>query len=275
MRKIAYICLFASFASAELTGCNPIEKRDMLTNSFNPNDIKLESYQATPGGNQITLKLATKGVAGYWDYNIGSKFSDVVSFVYPATGKATFTFRVTTPYLENNDINKQKYITKSIDVQVDKIVEKVHDRYYKLVGSELKSKTWIFDGSANDGRLWYYMAPDNDPQKWEQAWWNAGGTGSHPTDTDGKMSFDLNGGANFTRYATRGSDATPMKGRFMFNEDFSKLTIINEDILGGADQQSDGVYNIIMLTDDKLILYNPFVKLQKTGWVWVFRPLTN
>jgi hypothetical protein len=67
-----------------MSACDPIEDRDVLKNSFNPDDIELTVTQTANGtGNGITLKMNTPGVHGYWDYKLGTKFTDEVSFVSP------------------------------------------------------------------------------------------------------------------------------------------------------------------------------------------------
>lgn len=257
-----------------VAACDPIEDRDALTNSYHPADIKLVATQSTVGGNEITLKLVTKGISGIWDFNIGTKFSDEVTFIYPIKGKSTFTFNVATPYINGGNILNREFVSATIDVQVDKIDHKVNDKYYYLVGQNLEGKTWVFDGTGGDGNLWYYMSPDNNPGAWDQAWWNAGGECCPPADANGKMSFDLDGGANYNYFSSK--DGSPTKGRFAFSPDFTKLTISGGvDILGGVEQGSNGTYFIIKLSDDKMILYSPLVAAQGTGWTWIFKPMDS
>jgi hypothetical protein len=88
-----------------LAACEPIEDRQVLTNSYNPDDIELKVVQSTVGGNELSLQMNTPGVAGYWDFVIDRKYSDRVDVIYPIPGTSTFTFHVTTPYLEDGNIN--------------------------------------------------------------------------------------------------------------------------------------------------------------------------
>jgi hypothetical protein len=267
LNKIIYLLLVGLLVF--ITGCEPIEDRDTLTNSFDPNDIELKVVQSTPGGNKLSIQMNTPGIAGYWDYVIDKKFSDRVEVVYPIPGKNTFTFYVTTGYMPDGTPDSVQYISKSIDVQIDKLDNKLPDSYYELVGKNLEGKTWVFDGTGGDGKLWWYMVA---PYNWKEMWWNAAGECCPPPDATGKMTFDLNGGANYTYYASPTAD--PVKGStWSFNSDFSRLTVKGPaNILGSVDGGGNaGVFEIIELTDDKLVLYVANAAWA-TGWLWVFKP---
>ena len=251
-----------------LAACEPIEKRDVLTNSFDPNNIELAVVQSTTGGNELSIQMNTPGIAGYWDYVIDKKFSDRVEVIYPIPGTSTFTFHVTTPYLENGDINNISYPSKSIDVTITQLDHALPEAYYKLVGANLEGKTWVFDGEGGDGGLWWYMVADYD---WQEFWWNAGGECCPPADVSGRMVFDLDGGANFTYYES--PDAGPVTGStWSFNADFTKLTIKGDaNILGSeGDASNDGIFEIKEFTSDRLMLYVSHPGA--SGWIWVFKP---
>ncbi len=273
MKRYKILNLLIGILLLTFSACEPIVNRDTLQNSFNPDDIKLEVIQSTPGGNGLSLRMTTPGVTGYWDYNIDTKFSDRVDVSYPIPGKSTFTFHVTTAYMPNNNPAEVEYITKSIDVQIDKLDQPLPDAYYALVGENLEGKTWVFDGGpAPDGRMWWYMSPPGDPGAWETAWWNAAGTCCPPADAAGKMVFDLDGAANYTYYS--GPEASGVVGSFSFNSDFSKLSISGDQkILGNEEPRGnpDGQYIIVSLTADKMILYVPS-NAGGTGWTWIFKP---
>jgi len=255
-----------------IAACEPIEKRDTLSNSFDPNDIEVTVVQSTTGGNELSIQMNTPGIAGYWDYVIDKKFSDRVDVIFPIPGTSTFTFHVTTPYLENGDINNISYPTKSVDVTITQLDHALPEAYYKLIGTNLEGKTWVFDGVGGDGRLWWYMS---DPGKWNGLWWNAGGECCPPPDVSGKMVFDLNAGANFTYYAS--PTATPVTGSsFSFNADYTKLTIKGDaDILGSAPgtggSHPNKTYEIKEFTNDRLTLFVSDAEWS-SGWTWVFVP---
>ena len=251
--------------------CDPIENRQFLTNSFNPDDIQLEVIQSTTGGNELSIRMKTPGVAGYWDYVIDKKFTDRVDVVYPIPGKSTFTFYVTTPYIQDNDITNVTHPSKSIEVNITQLDHALPEAYYKLVGDELQGKTWVFDGTGGDGRRWWYMVAGYN---WLEFWWNAGGECCPPEDVAGKMVFDLNGGANFTYYAS--ATGTPVTGTtWGFNADYTKLIIKGAaDILGNngcGSNSNNKVYEIKEFTSDRLVLFVDNASCG-SGWIWVFKP---
>src|SRR5450759_278216 len=267
MKMNKVISLIVGALTLLIAACKPIENRDILTNSFDPNNIELNFVHSTAGGNELSIQMNTPGVAGYWDYLVDKKFSDRVDVIYPIPGKSTFTFYVTTPYLENNTLDSLRYISKSIDVTITQIDHALPEAYYKLVGATLQGKTWVFDGVGGDNGLWWFMS---DPGNWAGMWWNAGGSCCPPSDATGKMVFDLNGGANFTYYASPAAD--PVTGStWAFNADFTKLTINGDaNILGS--NGSAGVHKVFEIkefTADRLTL---FYNLGGNGWTWVFKP---
>jgi hypothetical protein len=268
MKMNKVICLIVGALTILLAACEPIEKRDVLKNSFD--NIELKVVQSTPGGNQLSIQMLTPGIAGYWDYVIDKKFSDRVEVIFPIPGKSTFTFYVTTPFLENGDVNSIGYVSKSVSVTIDTLDHPLPEAYYKLIGENLEGKTWVFDGVGGDGGFWWYMTDNN---KWTSIWWNAGGECCPPSDDKGRMIFDLDGGANFTYYAS--PTATAVTGStWGFNADFSKLTIKGAaNILGSEGCGANGkVFEIKEFTADRLILFDSNAVGCSTGWVWVFVP---
>ncbi len=250
--------------------CEPIENRDVLTNSFDPNDIQLEVVQSTTGGNELSIRMKTPGIVGYWDYVIDRKYSDRVDVIFPIPGTSTFTFYATTPYMDNNNPSEVSYISKTVDVTITQLDHELPPAYYKLVGATLQGKTWVFDGVGGDNRRWWFMS---DPGNWAGLWWNAGGECCPPSDVSGRMVFDLNGGANFTYYPSTGDAGKVTGSSWAFNADFTKLTIKGAaNILGSMDGGGNGkVFEIKEFTDDRLTLFVSNAAWA-TGWTWVFKP---
>jgi len=243
-------------------GCQPIEDREYLENSTDVAGVELVATQSTPGGNKIELNMVTPGVTGYWNYNLGNAYTDKVDFIYPIPGTATFTFVGTLG---------AEFFSKTIEVQVDQLDNALDPDWYDLVSEETAlGKTWVFNGGPDpDGAMWWYMSPPNDPGAWGTAWWNAAGDCCPPTDAAGKMTFDLDGAANFTYYA--GPDASPVAGNFVLNVTDQTLKINNGNILGAEQGNPAGLYSIISLTEDEMVLYLAN-NAGGTGWTWVFKP---
>lgn len=273
MKKIKNIHLYFGVLMLLIASCDPIEDRDVLSNSFDPDKIELKVVQATQGGNKLSIQMNTPGVTGYWDYILDKKFSDRVEVAFPFTGTHTFTYYVTTPYMPGGSPKVKEYVSKSVSVTINQLDESLPEAYYLLVGENLEGKTWVFDGGPeSDGRLWWFMS---DPGNYMGVWWNAAGDCCPPTDASGKMVFDLEGGANYTYYSA--ADAQPVTGsKFVFNGDYTRLTIVGSaNILGSMEGGGNNkVFEIKELTADKMVLFVPNAAWD-TGWTWIFKPADN
>ncbi|REE80770.1 hypothetical protein BX611_2423 [Lutibacter oceani] len=247
------------------SACDSIVDEEYLENTTDVAGVELSATQSTPGGNEITLDLVTPGINGYWDYNLGKALTDKVTFIYPIPGTATFTFTGTLG---------AEFFSKTIDVQIDQLDHALDQDWYDLVSEDTAGgKTWVFDGGpAPDGKMWWFMSAPGGPENAWSLWWNAAGDCCPPVDAAGKMKFDLNGAANFTYYS--GPDASGTLGSFVLDVANKKLQVNGTNILGGATEGGDnpsGLYDIISLTEDELVLYAPNAAWA-TGWTYVFRP---
>ena len=248
------------------SACDSIVDEEYLENNTDVAGVELSATQSTPGGNKITLDLVTPGVNGYWDYNLGKALTDKITIIYPIPGKATFTFTGTLG---------AEFFSKTIDVQIDQLDNALDQDWYDLVSEDTAGgKTWVFNGGPSpDGRLWWFMsAPDGRDSAWS-LWWNAAGDCCPPADAAGKMKFDLNGAANFTYYSN--ASGAGQLGSFVLDVANKKLQINDSNILGaaigdGGDNPS-GLFDIISLTEDELVLYTANAAWA-TGWTYVFKP---
>jgi len=265
INKITYL-IVASFMLL-LSACDPIVDEEHLSNSTNVDGVELKATQSTPGGNEITIEMASPGITGYWDYNLGKALTNKIKFVYPIPGKATFKY--------TGSLGAE-FFTKTIDVQVDKLDHKLDQDWYDLVGTNTAvGKTWVFykdNPEANgDGPLWWFMSPPDNSDTAMSAWWNAG-ICCPPGDANGKMHFDLNGAANINHYQT--ATATPTKGSYVLDVKNQKLIVKNAEVLGGTEAgDGTGEYKIITLTETKMVLWvNRGKKDKGTGWTFVYKP---
>lgn len=251
-----------------MVSCDSIIDEKSLENSTTVEEIELVATQNSSNGNLIELSMNTPGVTGYWDYNLGKALTNRVEIVYPIPGTSTFTFVGTLG---------AEFFEKTIDVQVDVLDVPLEQDWYDLVSENTaEGKTWVFAGEPGDGGLWWFMSANDNPDGHMGAWWNAGGSGDMPpVDANGKMSFDLDGAANYTYYPS--PDAEGVEGSFVLDVDNQILTVSGPNILGGAATDGydignpAGSYQIMSLTEDELILYVP-MNAWATGWTWVFRP---
>lgn len=245
-----------------LSACDPIIDEQHLSNSTDVEGVELVATQSTAGGNLITLDMVTPGVTGYWDYNLGTALTNKLTFVYPIPGTATFTFTGTLG---------AEFFSKTIDVQVDQLDNALDQDWYDLVSDDTAAgKTWVFDGAGGDNGLWWFMSAPGSPDNAWSVWWNAGGTCCPPSDVAGKMHFDLNGAANFTHYADAG--AAPESGSFVLDVANQMLMVNGAPMLGHDAGNADGVYSIVSLEEDKMVLYLSNSETYGTGWTFVFVP---
>lgn len=248
-----------------LSACEPEVDEQHLQNSTDVEGVELVATQSTTGGNEITLEMVTPGVTGYWDYNLGKALTNEVTIIYPIPGTSSFTYVGTLG---------GEFFTKSIDVQVDELDHALNQDWYDLVSDDTGTgKTWVFDGGPEpDGNQWWFMSPPGSKDGAYTVWWNAAGDCCPPVDAAGKMTFDLSGAANYTYYANESAEG--QLGSFVLDIANQKLIINGANILGAEEPYGnpDGVYDIVSLTEDELVLFVPN-NAGGTGWTWVFRPV--
>lgn len=263
INKIISLC--GSALILLFVACQPIDDRDVLESGTSVDQIKLTSTQATEGGNLIELKMETPGITGYWDFNLGKALTNQYEFIHPIPGTNTFTYVGTLG---------DEFFEKTIEVQIDVLDHELDQDWYDLVSEEtVAGKTWVFDGGPDsDGKQWWFMSPPDDPSQALNPWWNAAGECCPPADAAGRMHFDLDGAANFTYYS--GPDAAPVVYSFVLDVTKQTLQINDGGNILGFDEpygNPDGLYTIISLTQDELILYRPNDAGGENGWTWVFK----
>lgn len=249
-----------------LASCEPKEDRAELKNNVTVDQVELVVTSSTTGGNEITLKMNTPGVVGYWDYNLGRAYTDEVTIIYPIPGTSTFTF--------TGSLGAE-FFEKTIDVTIDQIDHPIADEWIYLVSEDIAAgKTWVFfkdnPEEGGGGPLWWYMSPPDDPSAYLTAWWNAGGTCCPPGDGNGEMSFNLDGAAN---YIYNDGNGNIVNASFVLDVAKMRLVFNGENILGQDDARinPNGVYEVVRIDDNNLVLYTPN-NGGGTGWTWWFKP---
>lgn len=266
INKILYP-IIASFVLV-FSACEPIVEEQDSVNTTDVNGVELKATNTTSGGNEIKLEMLSSGISGHWNYIIGKALTDRSTIIFPVMGTFNFAYRGTLG---------AELFEKKVSVTIDKLDHPVPPEWGALLGVDaVKGKTWVFykdNPDVNgDGPLWWYMSPNDDPNSAGTAWWNAG-ICCGPSDAKGKMHFDLNGAANYTHYAT--ASATGAKGGFVLDVPGKRLIIDGGVELLGGTQAGDGsgVYKIVSLTNDKMVLWVNKGKMNAgTGWTFIFKP---
>lgn len=258
INKIIYL-LIASLLV--FTSCNPIVDELHLENSTTVENVELVAVQATSGGNEITLEMKTPGVTGYWNFSIGKALTNKTTIVFPVTGTFDFKFIGTLG---------AEFFEKPISVTIENLDTPVAPEWGALLGDDpVSGKTWVYTTTPGNGLFWY-MAPPDDSSAWGSVWWNAGDCCT--PDANGKMVFDLNGGANYTYFADASGEG--QVSSFAFDPINLTLTFPEAPLLGGGNERGspNGTYEIISLTDDEMILYIPRTIAGDSGWTYIYKP---
>lgn len=257
MKTNKILGLFMAAVALTFSSCEPIVDTAEITNTTDVDGVELVVTQSGPGGNLIELSMVTPGITGYWDYNIGRAFTDKVEFIYPIPGTQTFTYTGT--------LGKE-FFTKSIDVQIDVLDNPLPADYTSLVSEDTAGgKTWVFGDSP------WHMSPPDSNDGWGTIWWDA--WSCCLADAGGKMKFDLDGAANYTYFSD--ANATGQTGTFALDIPNQTLVVSGAPILGGQDPvrlPGNGVFEIISLTEDELILHTTLTVGGDSGWTWRFVP---
>ncbi|REG90462.1 hypothetical protein [Flavobacterium aquicola] len=258
--KIIYP-IIASFLLV-FTACESIVEEDHLSNTNTVEGVQLKAENTTQGGNEIKIEMLTPGITGHFNYIIGKALTDRATILFPVMGTFNFTYK--------GSLGAELF-EKKVAVTIDKLDHPVPPEWGALLGTDaVAGKTWIFDQNGTPDNLWWFMSAPNNPAGSMGAWWNAGGTCCPPSDANGKMHFDLNGDANYVHYEN--TSATGTKGTFILNPEGKTLTINDSKMLGYAAGNKDGVYTIVSLTANKMVLYLNNNETNGTGWTFVFRP---
>jgi hypothetical protein len=256
--KILYLLLasFMLFFSA----CDPIVEEDHLGNNVKIGDVELKATQTTTGGNEIVLEFLTPGISGHWDYMIGKALTNRYTVTFPVKGTFNFKYKGTLG---------AEFFEKTVPVTINVLDHPVAPEWTALLGTNaVAGKTWVFD-KGGSGNLWWFMSPGGNPEGAMTVWWNAGDC-CGPDDSNGKMHFDLNGATNYNHYESK--TAAPTKGSFVLDLPNKTLTIVDAKMLGSAAGNKNGVYSIVSLTNDKMVLYLSNSETYNTGWTFIFKP---
>jgi hypothetical protein len=255
--------------------------------------IHIDVHGITTGSNKIVMINNTPNVGGMWDDGINTSTRQNDTIIWPFLGNATIYFYATT---------SGGFVKDSSIVNVTKMDYPIAPQWEYLAGSGTSGKTWVWatDVTPYDGMCYgdgaylsdFYPSWDGYGQSFLEA---AG------VDKD-QMIFDLNGGPNFTLITgnngldvyddnNAGLPAGTYHGKFSFDmsktlsdADYSsqlwaigQLSLTGATVSEGIDPDNNSAlvytYDILMLTDDEMILATPTPGAgpYDGAWYWIFK----
>jgi len=285
-----------------LASCKPIESNDGSLGSKLPaSKLKMDVHATTKGGNQIVMINNTPKTSGMWVTGIGTSTARKDTVLLPFLGKNKIYFYATT---DGGTVKDSTTIT------INKIDHPLSPTWTNLAGTGSKTWVWATDIPAD----WYpgvsagmcygnggYLASN------AAAWWKNGLSALQGWGVaKDSMTFDLNGGPNFTLVTGNNqtlSDGSP-KGlpagtyHSQFKFDMTKtLESANPPSATGGQTWSVGTltlsgdanvslgyqpnfnaepihtYDILYLDKNVMVLGapEPGVGAWGVGWFWVFK----
>ena len=264
MKKFIGIFVIIVMGMTTFVACDPVENRNDPGGAVSQADIDKNVT--------VTQEVREGKKSNFFKYSVGNlqaltQFKNDLGIIYGSTADYVQSFLFPGPAqivltVLNPDGSK---LTKTYDFTVDEAFD-VAPQWDMLTASS--SKTWVFDGTGGDNRIWWAMTDPNDPGA---VWWNAGGTCCPPSDASGHMVFSAKG-LTIATYSSP-SDANPKTGTFSFNSDFTEFTVSgNVNILGSEGSAGNsGKFKVVNLTNNTMKLHVSNAS-GGTGWVWVFKP---
>lgn len=197
--------MLCSVAAASLmSACEPSIADKELGATINPNDIKVRVEN--PGGsNKLTFINETPGTVLHISYLIG----------YTVINEPGASVDVVMPFVGDipvqvTALSAGGQATVDVPVTITQIDAPIDSWWTMLAGSDIDGKKWVWAGTAND-----WCDGGYGTTMLGGGW--SGLTGeAMPVDKDSYMIFDLNGNANYTKYAADGSVIS--KTTFAFNK---------------------------------------------------------
>lgn len=237
-----------------LAACSP--DNPQLGSIISANDLDISVTQNPDKDNIVYLENKTPGIIPFWDYGIGYSNENKTTIEIRFAGEHEITFHA----LENGgSVSTSRKITVTKNDE-----DYFKDPMWNLLTNGSEGKTWVWNdkvsacfGNGGQGSI--------VPEWWQVPYSQLVSEGSEI----GEMEFNLNGAENFTKTLSTG---TTSKGFFSLDVANKRLTILNSNILHGANYGEDGAngnyYVITRLTETEMTLAR-----QGDGWqnTWVFR----
>jgi hypothetical protein len=232
------------------------------------------TVDATDPYNPIFTISSERGFIYYWNFGNGQSMvgnqEETSYFPFPNTYNVTCDI-----YGEGGQgpvTAEYSYVVATTDPTV------VSKPIYKELTGSGAGRTWVYNTDPATGIPDYCYQTTNDLEHYPDNWMPSQSWGqcvAITPDINGEMVFDFEGGSiNYTYHQVAGDAG--VKGTFVVDGVNNTLTIVNPYILDynidctSPDATATGVYKIMKLTDDEMVLWqdqNDGI----TGWAWSFK----
>lgn len=276
MKKYSYIILVTAVCIA-ITSCEP---QQMESGKLGPAPSNPQlTINTTDPYNPIFTAHADYGYIFHWDMGNGQTIAsgaNSVTSYYPLAG--SYAVEVTIYGEGAQAVSKDT--TYQVTTTDPTIAQK--DMWKELTGSG-NGCTWVYNTDPTTGHPDYCYQTTGDLVNYPDNWMPSASWGQCDRitpDINGEMTFDLNGGVNYTYHHVAGDAG--IKGTFILDTEKKTLTIKEPFILDhnvsctNPVATATGVYQIKKLTENELVLW----QLQKApttvpgsgeGWGWSFK----
>lgn len=209
-----------------------------------------------------------------WDLGNNQKASgQIVSAYYPFAGDYKITCVISGAGGEGFYISTTYTVTDN-DPKVAQLP------VWKELTNGGAGRTWVYNTDVETGKpdYCYQTGGLEELETYPDAWmpsWSWGQCVQITPDIKGEMVFDLNGGVNYTYHHVAGDAG--VAGSFILDADNMTLTITNPYILDHNIEctnpavTSTGVYQIKLLNDEEMVLWQDQADAEGTGWGWSFK----
>lgn len=271
--KTKIFSVLAVAAMLSMASCEPTEYRqDMADFSYDTTTVlDLTAEGVTEGSNELTLRMNTEGVYGYWEHGSSKTYSDVAHQIEGAKGNYTYTFHILNTYADADTVIRG--FKQTVDYEVTKTDVSPGAMYEILCGQDLSGKTWVFDQQGTiipdkfDKKNFWFKS---NPQDYTNCWWNGY---TPPTDVNGELTFNYsNGPVAIYKSSPSGTETV---GSYTFNTDFTEFSFLGDaKILGDTPNNGSVAYKtfkVCELTETTFILQVTSLANGATdAWTWVF-----
>ncbi|VAW10561.1 hypothetical protein MNBD_BACTEROID03-1771 [hydrothermal vent metagenome] len=271
MKRI--VSLIAGIILISITSCEP-QLDDIGEIGAPPTNGDITVDDSDPF-NPIFKASSDDGFIYHWDFgNNQTGEGQIVSPYFPFAKDYDVTCII------SGAGGKNVLVTKTYSVAVNDPEVANLPVWKELTGSGT-GKTWVYNTDTETGSPDYCYQTGNQAalDQYADAWTPSSGSWGQciqvTPDINGEMVFDLNDGVNYTYHQTAGDAG--VKGSFILDATNMTITIVDPYILNyniectNPSTTSIGVFEIKLLTDTEMVLWQDQLDANGTGWGWSFK----